>query len=72
MLKWAMVGAEQDKDKPPPPGAIRATLDELENSRNAVWAGNGLFILITAGLTLKRQCDYWGSIPQLQLVDKGR
>lgn len=41
MPKWAMVGAEQDKDKPPPPGAIRATLDELENSRDAVWAGNG-------------------------------
>lgn len=64
--------AEQDEDKPLSPGATTATLDELENCRDAVWAGNGTFTLTTAGLTLKRQCGYWGSNPQLQLVDKGR
>lgn len=65
-------GAEENEDKPSSPEATTATLDELENSRDAVRAGNGTFTLITAGLTLERQCGYWGSIPQLQLVDKGR
>lgn len=65
-------GAEQDEDKPSSPEATTAALDELGNSRDAVWAGNGAFTLITAGLTFERQCDYWGSISQLQLVDKGR
>lgn len=54
------------------PGATTATLDELENCMDAVWAGNGTLTLTTAGLTLKRQCGYWGSNPQLQLVDKSR
>lgn len=51
-------GAEQDEDKLMSPGATTATLDELENSRDAVWAGNGAFTLITAGLTLERQWGY--------------